>query len=154
MEDFCNYKEPSMFLITSYCDFKCCHEAGLPESVCQNEPMIKDTEVKEYDIGHIIQAYLDNDISQAVVFGGLEPMMQFTEVLNFIDEFRKVSDDPVIIYTGYNKDELEVELEDLIKYGKKNIIVKFGRFVPDQESHFDNVLGVELCSPNQVAERV
>ena len=154
MEDFCNYKEPSMFLITSYCDFKCCYEAGLPNSVCQNEPMIKDTEVKDYDINHIIQAYLDNDISQAVVFGGLEPMMQFTEVLNFIDEFRKVSDDPIIIYTGYNKDELEVELEDLIKYGKKNIIVKFGRFVPDQESHFDEVLGVELCSPNQVAERL
>ena len=154
MEDFCNYKEPSMFLITSYCDFKCCHEAGLPESVCQNEPMIKDTEVKDYDIDHIIQAYLDNDISQAVVFGGLEPMMQFTEVLNFIDEFRKVSDDPVIIYTGYNKDELEVELEDLIKYGKKNIIVKFGRFVPDQESHLDEILGVELCSPNQYGERL
>ena len=154
MEDFCNYKEPSMFLITSYCDFKCCHEAGLPESVCQNEPMIKDTEVKAYDIDHIIQAYLDNDISQAVVFGGLEPMMQFTEVLNFIDEFRKVSDDPVIIYTGYNKDELEVELEDLIKYGKKNIIVKFGRFVPNQESHLDEILGVELCSPNQYGERL
>ena len=153
MEDFCNYKEPSMFLITSYCDFKCCHEAGLPESVCQNEPMIKDTEVKDYDIDHIIQAYLDNDISQAVVFGGLEPMMQFTEVLNFIDEFRKVSDDPVIIYTGYNKDELEVELEDLIKYGKKNIIVKFGRFIPNANSRYDEILGLELISDNQHAER-
>ena len=25
-EDFVNYKKPSMFLITSYCDFKCCKD--------------------------------------------------------------------------------------------------------------------------------
>ena len=71
---------------------------------------------------------------------------------NFINEFRKVSQDDVVIYTGYNKDEIVSEINELKDFG--NIIVKFGRFVPDQESHFDETLGVELCSPNQYAERV
>jgi hypothetical protein len=33
-----------------------------------------------------------------------------------------------------------------------NIIVKFGRFIPDDEKRFDEVLGVELASHNQYAE--
>ena len=32
-----------------------------------------------------------------------------------------------------------------------NIIIKFGRFIPDQKSTFDSVLGVELASQNQYA---
>jgi hypothetical protein len=33
-----------------------------------------------------------------------------------------------------------------------NIIVKFGRYRPNQEPHFDKVLGVELASDNQYAK--
>jgi hypothetical protein len=36
----------------------------------------------------------------------------------------------------------------------KNIIIKFGRFVPNQEKHYDEVLGIELASPNQYARRI
>ena len=32
-----------------------------------------------------------------------------------------------------------------------NVIIKFGRFIPNQKPHFDEVLGVELASPNQYA---
>ena len=55
--------------------------------------------------------------------------------------------DDVVIYTGFNADEVIDECMILSKYA--NIIVKFGRFIPDQESHYDELLGVNLASPNQ-----
>ena len=36
----------------------------------------------------------------------------------------------------------------------KNIIVKFGRYRPNFQKHFDEVLGVELASTNQYAKRI
>ena len=38
-EDFVNYKVPSMFINTCFCDFKCCTELGLDVGVCQNSPL-------------------------------------------------------------------------------------------------------------------
>ena len=35
-----------------------------------------------------------------------------------------------------------------------NIIIKYGRYIPDQEPHQDEVLGVRLASNNQYAERM
>jgi hypothetical protein len=32
------------------------------------------------------------------------------------------------------------------------VIVKFGRFIPNQKSHYDEILGVNLVSPNQYAK--
>ena len=60
--------------------------------------------------------------------------------------------DDIIIYTGYDKNEIEDQIMILKKY--KNIIVKFGRYVPGQQAHFDKVLGVELASDNQYAEKI
>ena len=34
----------------------------------------------------------------------------------------------------------------------KNVIVKFGRFIPNQESHYDKILGVNLVSNNQYSK--
>ena len=36
----------------------------------------------------------------------------------------------------------------------ENIIVKFGRYVPNQLPHYDNVLGIKLASDNQYAKVV
>ena len=36
MEDFLNYRKPSMFIISSFCDFKCCIDQGKDFSMCQN----------------------------------------------------------------------------------------------------------------------
>ena len=36
----------------------------------------------------------------------------------------------------------------------KNIIVKFGRFIPNQEKQYDEVLGVYLASNNQYGEKL
>jgi hypothetical protein len=42
--------------------------------------------------------------------------------------------------------------KDLCQFS--NIIIKFGRFRPGQEPHYDEVLGVKLASDNQYAKRV
>ena len=49
-----------------------------------------------------------------------------------------------------------VMLKSLLKnkMNFKNIIIKYGRYIPDQEPHYDEVLGVNLASDNQYAERL
>lgn len=150
-EDFINYKYPSMFLIAPICSFKCCIENGLDTAICQNQSLLKQL-TKEFDVKTIIDMYLSNDITKAVVFGGLEPLDNATEVIDFIKTFRKYSNDSIIIYTGYYKNEIEVILNELKRY--KNIIVKFGRYVPNHNPHYDEILGVNLASDNQYAERI
>lgn len=147
-EDFTNYKKPSMFLITPYCDFKCCIENG--NNICQNMDVIK-APIIDVDNDELIKRYLNNPITKSIVFGGLEPMDSFEEVREFINTLRWDYNcfDDVVIYTGYNADEIIDQCMRLSKFA--NIIVKFGRFIPDQKSHFDEVLGVELASPNQYA---
>lgn len=150
-EDFVNYKLPSMFLITSFCDFKCCKEAG--NYICQNLPVLKQP-IIEVDEDYLLRGYLSNPITKAIVFGGLEPMLQFEEVYNFIDRLRWYygCSDPVVIYTGFYPEEIRGYLDDLSKLG--NIIIKFGRYIPDDTSHFDPILGVNLASNNQWAEEI
>ena len=150
-EDFINYKLPSMFLITSYCDFKCDRESG--ENCCQNSSLAK-LPVKEINDNTIIQRYLSNPITKGIVFGGLEPFEQFDEVLSFISLLRGkyACNDDIVIYTGYNKAEVENKTALLLSFG--NIIIKYGRFIPNQPQHYDEVLGVNLKSNNQYAERI
>lgn len=153
-EDFVNYKKPSMFIGTVSCNGKCCIEAGIPLSVCQNDGWRVCAPV-EIDNKKIIDRYLKNPLTTAIVFGGLEPFEQFDELLTFIYEFRVgyggLSDD-IVIYTGYYPGEIEDKLKDLKCF--PNIVVKFGRYIPNQEGRFDNVLGVTLVSNNQYAERI
>ena len=145
-EDFTNYKKPSMFLIAPTCNFKCCTEAG--NNICQNMNVIKEP-IIEIDDHKLIERYLNNPITKSIVFGGLEPFENFEEVYDFIDtlRFEYSCFDDVVIYTGFNADEVIDECMILSKYA--NIIVKFGRFIPNQESHYDELLGVNLASPNQ-----
>lgn len=143
-EDFCNYKLPSMFIITATCDWKCGKE------LCQNSPLAQQPEMVVSDES-IYKLYHDNDITKAIVLGGLEPILQIDEVVELISLFRDRGEDaPFVIYTGYNEDEITSKLERLRPLG--NIIVKFGRYIPGQKPHKDEVLGVELASDNQYAE--
>jgi len=149
-EDFVNYKLPSMFLITTKCDFKCCKEAG--NTICQNMDIIK---YPDHEINNavLLEKFRDNPITRAFVIGGLEPMDTFEDVLEFVEFVRFYSVmSPIVIYTGYNKDEIIDKVEKLSQW--PNIIIKYGRFIPGQESHFDEVLGVYLASPNQYAEEL
>lgn len=152
-EDFVNYKVPSMYIGTAFCDGKCCREAGVPMSVCQNDEWRKTAAITMAN-DNIIRRYLSNDITGAICFAGLEPFEQFDEMLAFISKLRTkyICNDTVVIYTGYNKDEILSQIEMLRVF--KNIVVKFGRFVPNQKKHFDEVLGVYLSSQNQYAEKI
>lgn len=152
-EDFTNYKEPVMFIGTAFCTGKCCKEQNLPLSVCQNDGWrsVAPVDIPDKDI---IERYLDNDITNAICFGGLEPFEQFDEIYNFIAILRNYyhCDDTVIIYTGYDKAEILMQVEKLKTM--PNIIIKFGRYIINQDRHRDEILDVELASDNQYAEKI
>lgn len=148
-EDFVNYKIPCMTLEFPRCSFKCDKECGKP--VCQNGALASSLDI-QVDIESLIQRYLNNPITHAVVAQGLEPLDSWDDLLQFVTAFRKKSDDNIIIYTGYNKDEIGDKIMLLKAF--PNIIVKFGRYIPGQQPHSDPVLGVDLASDNQYAEEV
>lgn len=148
--DFVNYKLPCMTIMTPVCkDFKCDRECGHP--VCQNGELAA-SPTFTYTIDSILSFYLNDSITKAICFQGLEPFDTFNETLHFIKRFREVSNDDIVIYTGYTEDEIEQELKELAKFS--NIVVKFGRYIPNQVSHLDETLQVKLASPNQYARRI
>lgn len=150
-EDFINYRKPSMFIGTAICNFKCCTELNLPISICQNSPLFKGVSRVVSD-SVLIERYCNNPFTHSVVIGGLEPIDQFDELVDLIRAFREKTDDDIVIYSGYYKNEIEDKIEVLSHY--KNIIVKFGRYIPNKEKVFDEVLGVYLANEEQHAERI
>lgn len=148
-EDFVNYKKPSMTIEFPYCSFKCDKDCG--QQVCQNSALVNEPNIS-ISIYKVIDRYLNNPITKAIVCQGLEPFDSKDDLITFIDRFRRRTDDDIVIYTGYTKKELQAEIQLLQNFN--NIIIKFGRFIPNQPSHFDDILGVALASPNQYAERI
>ena len=69
-----------------------------------------------------------------------------TKIRTKIKIFREKSNDDIVIYTGYYPNEIKDKIKKISKL--KNIIVKFGRFIPDKPHQFDELLGVELSSNN------
>lgn len=148
-EDFVNYKKPSMFIGFPSCMWKCDRECG--KKVCQNGTLATAPNI-EIDVKAIVDRYINNPITKAVVCGGLEPFDTWNDLQKFIIELRQKSQDDIVIYTGYKKEEISYAVDWLNLF--PNIIVKFGRFVPDQQKHYDEVLGIYLASDNQYAERI
>lgn len=148
-EDFINYKKPSMYIAFPNCSFKCDREAGC--AICQNSALANEKDI-DISLIEIVSRYVKNPITKALVFGGLEPFDSMIDLFAIIIELRNYTNDDVVIYTGYTEQEIERYVNKLKQY--KNIIIKFGRFIPNQEKHYDEVLGVELASPNQYARRV
>ena len=150
-EDFVNYKVPSMTIMFPYCDFKCEVNGS---NFCQNSSLIKVTNVNIY-INDLYKRYKSNPITRAIVCQGLEPFDSWQELNSLLFHFRihEACLDPIVIYTGYYKDEIKDKI-DFIQTMYSNVIVKFGRFIPNQEKHFDEVLGVYLASDNQYAEEL
>ena len=149
-EDFVNYKKPSMTIEFPFCSFKCDKECG--QQVCHNSKLAL-APSQDFAIDLIVQMYLNNDITKAIVFQGLEPFDSNTDLFQLIELFRQYTLDDIVIYTGYNEEELTDDLY-VLKTLFKNIIIKFGRFIPNQSSHYDKILGVNLSSPNQYAKKI
>lgn len=150
-EDFVNYKKPSMFIGFPTCDWKCERKCGI-KGMCQNSSLSKAPSI-EIKYKSIVERYLDNPISKAIVLGGLEPFDSWEELSNLVAEFRNYTQDDIVIYTGYYEMEINHDVEYL-RQNYDNIIIKFGRFIPNQNPHMDEVLGVKLASDNQYAERI
>lgn len=145
--DFINFGgHCSLTVAMPYCSFKCGKE------LCQNSSLAK-AEIFDIPSEKIIQKFLQSEIMDAIVFQGLEPFDSWEEMLEFIILFRKKSFAPVVIYTGYNREEIS---DDKITKLKElsNIIIKFGRYIPNQEAHYDSILKVKLVSDNQYAIEV
>lgn len=145
VEDFVNYKLPSMTIEFPYCTFKCGRE------FCQNSAIVEESNI-EISEKRICEMYINNPITEAVVFQGMEPFDSPDELLELVKALREKTNDPIVIYSGYNKDEIVDWIKALKKY--KNIIIKFGRYIPNQTFVYDEILGVTLASDNQYAEKI
>lgn len=148
-EDYVNYRKPSLFIGVCECDWKCCKE----DSTCKCQNLaFANYPVTEVSNEKLISEYLENSLTHAVVFGGLEPLKQWEEVLEFIKDFRKKSQDDIVIYTGYFPDEIRSQLEKAKMF--PNIFFKFGRYRNSESPHFDEVLGVELANIEQFGMKI
>ena len=145
--DLVNYKKPCLTIEMPKCNFKCDKECGA--QVCQNSNLAS-AQIIEISIDTILKYYISNPVVKAICFQGLEPFDTFEEMFNFILAFREIYNSDIVIYTGYNKNEIQEQINKLKQF--KNIIVKFGRFIPNQNNRYDEVLGVTLSSNNQYAE--
>lgn len=144
-EDFVNYKLPAMSIMCPSCTFKC-GAAHCQNKSLADEPNISTTASK------LCRRYVNNPITKAVVFQGLEPFDSFEDILEFIRVLRNEygCDDDIVIYTGYDKASVIDKINLISNY--KNIVVKFGGYIPGDKPHYDEVLGVSLASDNQYAE--
>lgn len=147
--DCTNYKEPCLTLEFPYCSWKCDKLNGC--KVCQNGHLANEPDI-EVSGAQIWKLYTDNPLTKAFCFQGLEPFDSFMDLIDLIAFIRihKRCDDPIIIYTGYNRDEDYIVEHAIRRY--PNIIVKWGRYIMGQEPHLDPILGVKLASDNQYAE--
>lgn len=145
-EDFINYKKPQMFIAMPRCTFKC------GKQYCQNSETALAPDI-EIDEKSIVKRYIDNPITESLVLGGLEPFDTFDDLFLLVTEFRKYSNDDIVIYTGYEEAEISDKITILSK-SFSNIIIKFGRFIPNKKNKYDQLLNVNLSSDNQYSRRI
>ena len=145
--DICNFKKPSMFVIMPYCSFKCDKENN--QRLCQNCSLVKEPKI-DISVDELINLYDNNKVVEAIVFGGLEPFDSNEELQCFIMNFRYQHNNTIVIYTGYTEEEVKEKFNWIYLY--ENIIIKYGRYRPNQKPHYDEVLGVNLISDNQYAK--
>lgn len=150
-----DYKKTAMQLVFPKCSFKCDIENGC--KMCQNSSLAHAPDVI-ISVEDLVKRYLSNPLTHAVVLGGLEPFDTFDTMLLFIRMLREnyECNDDIVIYTGYTEQEINLSFSAVYHQLRSypNIIIKFGRFRPGQEPHYDEVLGIKLISDNQYAKKV
>lgn len=144
-EVFQDYKKPALMVCTAHCDFKCCKDAGY--DVCHNMKVAKQRGVF-LPFARLLNMVNKSTLTDAVLFGGLEPFLQADELVQCIEYLRAhgMTKD-IVIYTGYDRSELDQKT--LLRLSCSQVIVKFGRYVPNSSPVFDPILGIILASDNQ-----
>ena len=102
-EDFCNYSQPSMLINFPRCSFKCEKELG--KALCQNSALVNSPDI-EIKSETLVEKYLNNRITSAIVCAGLEPFDSYEDLKELISAIRSKCLDNIVIYTGYNKAEI------------------------------------------------
>lgn len=151
-EDMVNYKKISTTLMFPRCSFKCDKENGV--QLCQNWELAA-APSQTVNIDKLMEQYINNPISEAIVLQGLEPLDSPTECYTVAAALRrwKIKDD-LVIYTGYypNEEDISLIIDSIAFLTPGHLIVKYGRYLPNQQKHYDEVLGVYLASDNQYGE--
>ncbi len=144
-ETFGDYKEASMLLVTPNCGWKC--------EGCQNTHL-ELLPTKEYSNSNIVERFTKNPLTSAIIIGGLEPMDDTESLSSFLSFIiAKRLDIMIVVYTGYTIEELQDDIyKSEILYlleAHENSILKYGRYIPNDEGYFNEDLGIHLASKNQ-----
>ena len=103
--NFTDYKLPSLYIATPHCSFKCEKDCG--RAICQNSPLAK-CDKMFVTVDKLVELYQANPITQAFVFGGLEPL-DSSDLLDTIIELQvRAKPRRVVIYTGYTEEEVRM----------------------------------------------
>lgn len=151
--DIVNYKDPAMFLIFSVCKgFKCEKENN---EDCPNRGL-KDMNKVNISAESVFERYDKQKLTRAIVCGGLEPFDTPQDLVELITTLQNHDfSDTLVIYTGYNKDETEVDTVLYNLYKQKpcfSLIFKYGRYLKKKNrSTYCEELGINLASSNQFA---
>ena len=150
-EDTVNYKKICTTLMMPLCaGFKCDRENGV--NMCQNRGLAA-APSQTVHVNSFIRNYKSNPLTEAIVFQGLEPLDTPVSVFTVAAALKdfQITDD-FVIYTGYTREERISTIEVLASIVPGHLIIKWGRFIPNQKPHFDPILGVNLSSDNQYGE--
>lgn len=152
-EDLVNYKKMGMTLMFPRCSFKCDRENGV--RLCQNWELAA-APSQWHDINDIMKLYTNSYLTEAIILQGLEPLDSLIDVYTVAAALKNWHlKDPLIIYTGYNKSEIHPRIPITIASEiPGDLIIKWGRYLPNQSPHYDPVLGVNLSSNNQYGELI
>lgn len=142
-EVYNDFKEVGILLASPVCYNNCKN--------CQNEHL-KNKKPVVYCVEELINEIKNNKFVKSVIFGGLDCFDSFDETFNFISKFRKVSKEDVVLYTGKTEDCLHEKLKLLKQF--ENIYVKFGEYIENSNSIFDEVGGIWLSSSNQYFKKI
>ena len=67
--------------------------------VCQNGVLAKSPTI-DIDVDAVVNRYVNNPITSAIVIAGLEPFDTFEQLYQLIREIRIYVTDDIVIYTG------------------------------------------------------
>ena len=150
-EDMVNYRKIGMTLMFPKCNWKCDIENGV--QLCQNKGLAA-TASQTVDVKALLERYKNNPITEAIILQGLEPLDSPVDVYTVAALLKELNiTDDLVIYTGYKKEEVSSEdLQTIANIIPGKLIIKWGRYIPNQEKHYDEILGVYLASDNQYAE--